>query len=328
MLDLKQVPRIDLEALHTFVVVAHLHSFSAAAELLHKTTSAISYRIKTLEDSMGVVLVERTTRSVHLTPSGEMLLEKAIQMFEWHQSIPEELKQIRDGIEPHFTLVVNNLLYDSHAAAILLAYLHERYPHTAFKLQKSVYMGVWDAMQYGGGQLAIGAPGIDTISDEFRAERAGIIHWVPVASVSHPIARESAPVTIDMLRRYPVINIEDTSLRMQKRLPWRLIGQQELIVPDMATKIDSHAAGLGVGFLPLPLAREAIAQRKLVEIPLAAEYRQPSPLALVWRIKGAGKISEHLQELFHRRDPLITPFLRALSAPGDEAPGIPSSSPV
>ena len=117
MYDMKKTPRLGSEELHTFVVVAQLRSFSAAAEVLHKTTSAISYRIKILEDRLGVALVERTTRSVSLTPSGEMLLEKASQMLEWQQSIPEELKQIRDGIEPHFTLVVNNLLYDAKAAA-------------------------------------------------------------------------------------------------------------------------------------------------------------------------------------------------------------------
>lgn len=62
-----------------------------------------------------------------------MLLEKASQMFEWQQSIPEELKQIRDGIEPHFSLVINNLLYDAKVAVKLLAHLHEKSSHTIFK---------------------------------------------------------------------------------------------------------------------------------------------------------------------------------------------------
>ncbi len=317
MYNLKQTPRLNLEELHTFVVVAQLRSFSAAAEFLHRTTSAISHRIKMLEDSMGVALVERTTRSVSLTPSGEMLLEKASQMFELQRSIPEELKQIRDGIEPHFTVVINNLLYSAPAIARLLRHLHEQFPHTVFKLQKAVYMGVWDAMQYGGGHLALGAPGFHSISDDFLAEPIGVINWVMVASADHPIARHSAPVTLDVLRSYPVINIEDTSLQLQKRLPWRLAGQQELIVPDMETKIDCHAEGLGIGFLPATLAHEAITNRTLVAIPLAANYRPPSPLALVWRQKGAGKICEYLRAMVHERHPLIQPFMRALSAPVD-----------
>ena len=318
MYDMKKAPRLGSEELHTFVVVAQLRSFSAAAEVLHKTTSAISYRIKILEDRLGVALVERTTRSVSLTPSGEMLLEKASQMLEWQQSIPEELKQIRDGIEPHFTLVVNNLLYDAKAAAKLLLHLHEKFPGTVFKIQKAVYMGVWDAMQYGGGQAAFGAPGFHTISDDFRAEPMGIINWVLVAAVDHPVTKQNGAVTFDVLRQYPVINIEDTSLKLQKRSPWRLTGQQELIVPDMETKIDCHSEGLGIGFLPKSIAFEAIRAQKLVEIPLSSVYRPPSPLSLVWRLKGAGKISEYLRHLIHAQDALILPFLRSLSDPEEK----------
>lgn len=315
MYNLKRMPRLNLEELHTFVVVAQLRSFSAAAELLHKTTSAISYRIKMLEDSMGVALVERTTRSVRLTPSGEMLLEKACQMFEWQESIPEELKQIHDGIEPKFTIVINNLLYDSLAAAQLLTHLNDRFPHTVFKLEKAVYMGVWDAMQYSGGHMAFGAPGFHSISDDFQAEALGIINWVLVSSTDHPITQRKHPITIDILREYPVINIEDTSLRLQKRSPWRLSGQQEFIVPDMETKINCHACGLGIGFLPAALAEKAVNDKRLVAISLAAPYRAPSPLALVWRRKGAGKINKYLRNLILTSDPLLMPFFQVLSEP-------------
>lgn len=314
MYNLKRIPRLNLEELHTFVVVAQLRSFSAAAELLHKTTSAISYRIKMLEDSMGVALIVRTTRTISLTPSGEMLLEKASQMLKLQESIPEELNQIHDGVEPSFTLVINNLLYNSLAAAHLLAHLNQRFPHTAFKLEKAVYMGVWDSMQHNNSQMAFGAPGFHAISDDFQAEALGVIDWVLVSSLDHPITQHKNPVTIDTLSEYLVINIEDTSQRSQKRSPWRLSGQQEFIVPDMETKIDCHAVGLGIGFLPAPLAQEAVRDNLLATIPLAATYRTPSPLALVWRRRGAGKINQYLRNLVLGDDPLLQPFFRLLSA--------------
>lgn len=314
MYNLKQVPRLNLEELHTFIVVAQLRSFSAAAEFLHRTTSAISHRIKMLEDSMGVQLVERSTRSFNLTASGEMLLEKASQIFELQRSIPEELQQIQDGIEPHFAFAINNLLYNAPAIAVLLAHLHNRFPRTAFKIQKSVYMGVWDAMQYGYSQFAIGVPGFHPISDVFQTEPLGVIRWVMVASPDHPVTRQSAPVTLDVLQMYPVINIEDTSLQMQKRQPWRLAGQQELIVPDMETKIDCHIQGLGIGFLPARLADAAISRGTLVQVPLAAACRSPSPLALAWRTGSTGKIGMYLRELLVARDPLVEALLDIVSS--------------
>ncbi len=59
---------LDHETIRSFIKVAECQSFSRAAELLHKTTATISYRIKTLEESIGTQLFIRTTRSVNLTP--------------------------------------------------------------------------------------------------------------------------------------------------------------------------------------------------------------------------------------------------------------------
>jgi LysR family transcriptional activator of the allD operon len=59
----------------TFVAVAKLRSFSAAAEMLHKTTSAILH-IKTLEESVGTPLFKRTTGRVKLTPAARFCPRK------------------------------------------------------------------------------------------------------------------------------------------------------------------------------------------------------------------------------------------------------------
>jgi LysR family transcriptional activator of the allD operon len=307
--------QIDAEALHTFVTVAQLRSFSAAAELLHKTTSAISYRIKALEDSVGTPLFQRTTRSVALTPSGEVLLERASQIFEWLQTLPEELQQVRDGIEPHFTLVVNNLLYHAGAIAALLAHLAARFPQAVFEVRRAVYMGVWDEMVHNGGHMALGVPGFHTINDDFMTEPLGVVNWVFVVAPQHPLASAPTPLGNEVLRRYPAVNIQDTSHRITKRTAWKLSGQQEFLVPDLDAKVACHRRGLGVGFLPEPLARELIRTQQLVQRAVAVG-RSPSPLALAWRRRGAGKITAHLRALCVARDALLLPLFAALDPPG------------
>lgn len=309
-----QKNQIDAEALHTFVTVAQLRSFSAAADLLHKTTSAISYRIKALEDSVGTPLFQRTTRSVTLTPSGEVLLERASQMFEWLQMLPEELKQVSDGIEPHFTLVVNNLLYHAGATAALLAHLAERFPHAAFEVRRAVYMGVWDELIHNGGQMALGVPGFHTINDDFVTEPLGVVNWVFVVAPHHPLASAPAPLGNDLLRRFPAVNIRDTSHRLTKRTAWKLSGQKEFLVPDLDAKVACHRQGLAVGFLPRPVARDLMQMNQLVERPVAVG-RSPSPLALAWRRGGAGKITAHLRELCVSRDALVLPLFAAMDPP-------------
>jgi DNA-binding transcriptional LysR family regulator len=63
----------DLNALATFALVAEQRSFRAAAERMGVTRSAVSQTIRKLEETMGIALVQRTTRSVSLTEAGERL---------------------------------------------------------------------------------------------------------------------------------------------------------------------------------------------------------------------------------------------------------------
>ncbi len=64
----------DLNAMAVFVAVAEAKGFRAAGDRLGVSASAVSQSIRKLEEHLGVVLVQRTTRSVHLTDAGERLL--------------------------------------------------------------------------------------------------------------------------------------------------------------------------------------------------------------------------------------------------------------
>lgn len=63
----------DLDGMATFVAVAEARGFRAAAARLGVSHSAVSLALRRLEERLGVALVRRTTRSVHLTEAGERL---------------------------------------------------------------------------------------------------------------------------------------------------------------------------------------------------------------------------------------------------------------
>jgi len=71
---------VNLRFVEAFVWVARLRSFTAAAEKLHSTQTAISARIATLEEDFGVKLFERDKRTVTLTRAGDELLQYAEQL--------------------------------------------------------------------------------------------------------------------------------------------------------------------------------------------------------------------------------------------------------
>jgi DNA-binding transcriptional LysR family regulator len=68
---------LNLNRLRILVEVASRGSFSAAAESLSYTQSAVSQQIAALEAETGVTLIERLPRGVRLTPAGQVLLEYA-----------------------------------------------------------------------------------------------------------------------------------------------------------------------------------------------------------------------------------------------------------
>ncbi|HEU0199154.1 MAG TPA: LysR family transcriptional regulator [Burkholderiaceae bacterium] len=69
--------KIDTLGVQAFIAIADEGSFGAAAEALHITQTALSRRLQNLESFLGVKLVERTTRSVALTPIGQNFLPQA-----------------------------------------------------------------------------------------------------------------------------------------------------------------------------------------------------------------------------------------------------------
>jgi len=70
-----------LNALRTFEAVARLKSFTKAADELSVTRAAVSHQIKNLEEYVGFPLFERHTRSISLTPAGEVALPKLREGF-------------------------------------------------------------------------------------------------------------------------------------------------------------------------------------------------------------------------------------------------------
>ncbi|ABD26943.1 transcriptional regulator, LysR family [Novosphingobium aromaticivorans DSM 12444] len=70
-------PDVDIKALRCFLALAQELSFGRAAERMNLTQPSLSAQIRKLEDQVGHRLFERTTRAVHLSPTGKALIEQA-----------------------------------------------------------------------------------------------------------------------------------------------------------------------------------------------------------------------------------------------------------
>ena len=84
---------IDQDCLLCFDAVASTLSFRAAAERLAVSPSVVSLRIRQLEEHVGARLLERSTRSVQITPSGERLLPHARKILQANADCRQIVKE-------------------------------------------------------------------------------------------------------------------------------------------------------------------------------------------------------------------------------------------
>jgi DNA-binding transcriptional LysR family regulator len=127
-----RIPDLDLDLLRGFVAVAERGGFTAAGSALGLTQSAISLKIKRLEEVVGRRLLDRTSRSVALTRDGETLLAYARRILALNDEAvrrmvaPAVAGRLRLGVADHF--VPRNL-------APLLARFARTYPEVRLEVE-------------------------------------------------------------------------------------------------------------------------------------------------------------------------------------------------
>ena len=104
-----RTPLLELDLLKTLVAIHETGNFSAAAEVVFRTPSAVSMQVKRIEELLGRPVFKRDSRSVILTEDGEMLLAHARMVLALNQQLvakfitPEISGVVRLGAIDHAT---------------------------------------------------------------------------------------------------------------------------------------------------------------------------------------------------------------------------------
>lgn len=88
---------MNVEALKVFVVAMSAGSLAGAARRLKLTPMAVTRKIASLESDLGVRLIHRSTRSLSLTPEGEVLMPFAVEILEAEEAARAAVSPMSGG---------------------------------------------------------------------------------------------------------------------------------------------------------------------------------------------------------------------------------------
>lgn len=249
------VPRPSLNALRAFEATARLGSMTAAAAELYVTHGAVSRHIRSLEDQLGVLLLDRSGQSTAPTPDGARLAGGLATAFRLIQASVEQLKPA------HLTL--------SCSASIMMYWLlpriggfHQKHPE--IDLQFNVNFGqvdfVWDNIS-----VAIRVSSVKPPADAHVREL--MVEWIgPVCS---PQYRESAG--LDSLEALARAHHLATKTRLEAWDDWidaSAYSGRRVVVSERFEHfyllIQAAICGLGIAVVPQMLVLDDLRSGKLV----------------------------------------------------------------
>jgi molybdate transport repressor ModE-like protein len=143
------------ESLTMLQTIARLGSFAAAAREMGLVPSALSYRVRQMEESLDVLLFDRSSRQAKLTAAGTELLSEGMRLLNDMDSIAHRIKRVATGWESQFTVVVDTII-QQRVVMDLCQHFFEANPPTRLRLRDETLSGTLYALTSGQADLAIG----------------------------------------------------------------------------------------------------------------------------------------------------------------------------
>lgn len=125
---------MNIERLKVFHVLAKNSSFSNTAKALHMSQPSVSTQIRQLEESLDVKLFDRTTKKVHLTSQGKILLESAEEIFSLINQTKNKMALLSETI--HGDLIIGaSLTLGEHVLPYILGEYQQKYPYVNLDME-------------------------------------------------------------------------------------------------------------------------------------------------------------------------------------------------
>jgi DNA-binding transcriptional LysR family regulator len=266
--------------MRVFVRVVERGSFSAAAEDLAMTPSAISKLVSRLEDRLGIRLLHRTTRRLALTPEGETYHLRAQEILSAIDDAEAEVARL--GTTPRGRLRVNTgTAFALHELVAALPDFIARYPEIEIDL--SVTDRVVDLLS----ENADVAIRTGLVTDPSLVARKIADAERGIFAAPAYLDRRGTPATPDELARHDAIVVN--SVPAVNRWPFRdgdgvriVEVNNKIVVDDAEVALRLAIAGAGILRVSDMLVGEAVRRGLLVPLFVGVSVSEPLPVTAVY----------------------------------------------
>ncbi len=262
-----------LDQLQVFLAVADAGSFSAAARLLNRAQSVVSYTIGNLESQLGVSLFDRTgTRQPRLTDEGRAMLTDARRIVGDLQVMRAKVRSMHQGLEAELSIAIS-VLVPTPALLAVLRDFQQQFPSVSLRLEIGELGRLVELVLSGRATIGVGGA-LARQDDTLIVDRIGHNFLLPAAAADHPLAQRRGTLSLQDVREETQIVVSDASDLTSGR-DFNVLSFKTWRVSDMATKHQLIRGGLGWGGLPASIIHEDLASGRIVHLDLPS-YEQGS----------------------------------------------------
>jgi len=251
------------DALAMLQRIAESGSFAAAARAAGMVPSALTYRVRQIEEALDVLLFDRSSRQARLTEAGRELLREGGRLLVEIDAVANRVRRVATGWEAQFTIAVDSIV-DRSVVLELCAEFFALHPPTRLKLRDETLSGTLEALTSGQADLALGLVTEGSTVAGLQLRPLGSQRFVFAVAPHHPLAGQPEPLSDELIRAHRAVAVADSVQRGGGLTVGLLGGQDVFTVPGMPAKLEAQLRGLGCGFLPECLAQPYIDTGRLV----------------------------------------------------------------
>jgi len=290
--------RTSLEQWAVLAAVVDEEGFGQAAEVLHKSQSAVSYAIARLREALDIELLAIDGRKAVLTAHGKTLLKRARPLLRDLESLEALAQSLKQGWEPELKLVVD-VAFPRQRLLSIVAELQQLCPNTEIQLSDAVLSGAEEAITENRADVVV----TSRLPGDNLGEPLLTVAFIAVAYPRHPLFELDRPLTPNDLSKHVQVVVRDSGIKHPRDEGW-LGAERRCTVSSMEASLAMVKAGLGFAWLPEHMTSEPIHQGTLRALPLDIGSSRPVSLHLVLvRPEAAGPAARTAVEIFQRHRP-------------------------